>query len=580
MTKILVIEDEAEVRDNIQEILELEDFETIVAPNGRIGVTLAKAQVPDLIICDVMMPELDGYGVLKELRQDAITATIPLIFLTAKAENSDLRQGMTLGADDYLTKPFTLAELRRAIATRLEKKAAVVLHYTNQIKNLGAKLEHLTYYDSLTNLPNQRLLRERFNQVKTQADSQKQQVAVLLISLDQFISLTSSLGHTDTEVLLKAVSQRLVNQIKPVEDDIDTVARLDMAQFAILLKPISCKQDAANVAQTILDVLSQPLLLSDREVFITSSIGIAFSLAAFSNLDNLISQAEVAMRHTKQGEGNGYEFYTTEMTADFDNRFTLAADLYHALEREEFLLFYQPQVDLKTGQIFSTEALVRWQHPERGLISPAEFIPLAEETGLIIPLGEWVLQTACAQAKAWQAAHSVPLQVAVNLSARQFSQPDLTKKIVRVLIETGLEPSLLNLELTESILIADVEAANKTLNELNAVGIQIAIDDFGIGYSSLSYLQKFSFHTLKIDQSFVRNITNNPGNIAITTAIIEMAHRLNLKVLAEGVETESELEFLYQHQCDAIQGYLFSPPKPAAELTRLLKAGQQLQQRK
>lgn len=368
MTKILVIEDEVQVLDNIQEILEIEDFDTITAENGRVGVQLALAEVPDLIICDVMMPELDGYGVLSALRQYSATANIPLIFLTAKANRSDVRQGMELGADDYLTKPFTPAELLKALATRLEKKAAVRELYTNQIRQVEAKLNHLVYHNSLTDLPNQLLLQERFNQVQAQLDC-IEATCILLVSLDQFNWINSNLGHTFSDLLIKAAAERLTTYISNIDSNIDTLVHLNADQFIILLKTIQHREDAAGVAQTILDVLSQPFVINRQEVVITASIGIALYPCDSSDIDDLTTNAEVAMGGAKQQGGNQYQFYTADIKSRSSNRLALEASLRHALEREQFQVYYQPQVDLQTGQIISAEALVRWNHPQWGLVS-------------------------------------------------------------------------------------------------------------------------------------------------------------------------------------------------------------------
>jgi diguanylate cyclase (GGDEF)-like protein len=363
MAKILVIEDEVQVLDNIQEILELEDFDTITAENGCVGVQLALAQVPDLIICDVMMPELDGYGVLSALRQYSATAAIPLIFLTAKADRSDLRQGMLLGADDYLTKPFTPSELLKAIATRLEKQAAVRERYMNQITEVEAKLNHLVYHESLTDLPNQLFLRERFNQLQAQVDC-KELTSILLVGLDQFNWINSNLGHKFSSLLIKAVAERLSTYISNVtSSNIDTLVHLSPDQFAILLKTIQPREDAAKVAQTILDILSQPFALNGHEVVLTASIGIALYPYDSSDIDDLTINAELAIGHAQQQGGNHYQFYTADMKSGYSNRIALEASLRHALEREEFQVYYQPRVDLRTGKIISAEALVRWNHP-------------------------------------------------------------------------------------------------------------------------------------------------------------------------------------------------------------------------
>ncbi|MBW4573725.1 MAG: EAL domain-containing response regulator [Aphanothece sp. CMT-3BRIN-NPC111] len=397
--KILVIEDEELVRESILELLEAEGFHTIDAASGDVGVELAQRHKPDLIICDVMMPNLDGYGVLNILRQNSATATIPFIFLTAKADKVDFRQGMNLGADDYLTKPYEAVELLEAIATQLRKYTTLSQHYA--IQNIAV--------------------------------------------------------------------------------------------------------------ETKLDTTSDPLALEPS--------------------------------------------------------------LRHALEREEFQIYYQPQVNLQSGQIVGSEALLRWRHSEKGFISPTEFIPIAEATGLIIPIGEWVLHTACTQTKDWQNrlhTGSEPLRLAVNLSAYQFSNSDLNNTIIKILTETNFSPKSLELELTESLIIQDTNSAIQIMHELKKLGIQLSIDDFGMGYSSLSYLQQLPFDTLKIDRSFVQNVTNNNGNAGITKAIIQMARSLNLNVIAEGVETEAELAFLCQENCDVMQGYLFSRPLPAKEFEQLL----------
>ncbi len=400
MKKILVIEDEQIIRENILKLLKAEGFDVTGAENGAQGLNAAVSNLPDVIICDVMMPELDGYGVLMALRSNPVTATLPFVFLTGKAERSEMRQGMELGADDYLTKPFTKAELVGAISSRLKKQEAVAKQY---------------------------------NTLRTQSSA-----------------------------LIQDPADKL-EQIK------------------------------------------------------TSLCG--------------------------------------------------------ALEREEFQVYYQPQVNVQTGKIMSAEALIRWLHPEKGLIPPAQFIPSAEATGFIIQLGEWVLQTACRQMQVWQNAGFSGLRVAVNLSARQFHQPDLSSRVAQILAEIGLEPSSLELELTESLMVEDAPSAIATLQQLKSLGVSISIDDFGTGYSSLSYLAQYPFDTLKIDRCFISNIAHGCTNAAIVKAIIEMAHSLCLEVIAEGVETEAEKDFLWRYKCDTMQGYFFSPPLPAGDFEKLLVAG-------
>ncbi|WP_341735600.1 MAG: EAL domain-containing response regulator [Microcoleus sp.] len=403
MKKILVIEDDRVIRENIIKILKFERFDAMGAENGMQGLSLAMSNLPDVILCDVIMPELNGYGVLMALRANPATATVPFVFLTGKTDRAEMRQGMELGADDYLTKPFTKAELVGAIASRLKKQEAFVEQYNNL-------------------------------QIQT--------------------------------------NEHIIEQ--------------DASEKLIILKK----------------------------------------------------------------------------------------SLYTALRREEFQVYYQPQVSLTTGKIVGAEALVRWKHPEKGLIPPTEFIPVAEETGFIIPLGEWILQTACQHLKSWQNDGFSGLRVAVNLSPRQFHQPELSTRVAEILEKIGLEPNSLELELTESLMIEDTESAIATLTQLKKLGVSISIDDFGTGYSSLSYLTQYPFDTLKIDRSFIRNITDGSRNAAIVKAIIEMAHSLCLEVIAEGVETESEQDFIRRYKCDYMQGYLFSRPLPATDFEQLLKQGQ------
>jgi diguanylate cyclase (GGDEF)-like protein len=579
MKKILVIEDEDFVRENILELLDVEGFEAIGAENGQVGVNLAKGIIPDLILCDVMMPGLDGYGVLRAIRQDALTASIPFIFLTAKAAKADFRQGMELGADDYITKPFTRAELLGAITSRLKKQATLETLYNSELQQAKAEINYLIHHDSLTHLPNQLSLREQFKQVQSQDISNEKLVTVLSLDLDRFNQINDNLGQAVADVLLKAVAER----IKTCVGSLGIVARLNTTQFAIILafaQQDACstqyKREVCNLAQTLLNSLSQTFELAKQELFITASIGIALYPRDGTEIEQLLNHANTALTQAKQHGGNQYQFYSTAFNIGSSDRLALQSSLRHALERQELLLYYQPQVNLKTGQIVGAEALVRWQHPERGLISPDKFIPIAEETGLIVPIGEWVLKTACQQTKVWQNAGFSHLRIAVNLSSRQFSQIDLRHQLVAILMETGLDPKYIELELTESMLVHNTEVAIRRLNALKSLGVEIAIDDFGTGYSSLSYLQQFPFDILKIDRCFIQNITDNPNNAAITKAIIEMAKTLNLKLMAEGVETEAELSFVCQNHCDGMQGYLFSRPLPSHDFEQLLKKNKRL----
>ena len=598
MKKILVIEDEELVRNNILEILDTVDFRVIGACNGGIGVQLAEEQLPDLILCDVMMPELDGYGVLAALRNNPVTATIPFIFLTAKGDKTEIRQGMNLGADDYLTKPFRRKELLGAIEARLIKHDALYQGYAREQSRAVAPVPTVQperpdsiYYDHLTNLPNQLLVREQFESLRDRTHQEGGWISILSIGLDRFKRINQTLGHDFGDRLLMEVAQRLSQSVRPG----DILARLHTDQFAIVRASDSGNGDRPTlsdpgdyssistpqpmpeaIAQPILDRLTQPFCLKNREIFITASMGISIYPHDGEDVDQLMKNAGVAMSYAKQLGGNQYQSYTPTLQSESLDDLTLETSLRYAVERQELQLYYQPIVGLQQGKIVGAEALVRWQHPQQGMIPPVKFIPLAEQTGLIAPIGEWVLQTACKQTKSWQAEGLPPVRVAVNLSFRQFNQVDLSERLVRILDESGLDPSYLELELTESILVQNVELTIAKLNELKSMGVKISLDDFGTGYSSLSYLQQFPFDLLKIDRCFVQDINTNATNAALTNAIIQMAHSLNLKVIAEGVETREELAVLYENNCDNIQGYLFSRPVKAEDFKRMLQEDKQL----
>lgn len=565
MKKILIIDDEEEVRSILVALLEAAEFEVFQAANGLSGVRLAREHFPDLILCDVNMPRLDGYGVLKELREDPSTTAIPFIFLSGKGEREEMRFGMDLGADDYLSKPFRRTELLRAIDARLAKQAALIRHFDSELKLAEEKLNYALHYDALTGLPNRLTLRERLNQVCLQTPA-KQNVAILSFGLDRFKRINETMGYAAGDALLRLVAERIMRCISSR----DTAARLNADQFAMILAGITHKGAIEDLARSLLEAVSEPFNIEGSDIFTTASIGVTFYPTDGSDIDHLIKNAEAAMHHAKEQGGNSFKLYSAEIQKMSAAEMALEASLRHALEQGQLSISYQPQVSLNTGAILGAEALVRWHHPEKGLIPPSQFVPIAEKSGLIVQIGEWVLRNACLQAKKWQDAGHNPFTISVNLTGHHFSQKNLGDRLVQILRETALEPTSLDIELTESILMKDVHTAISMLSELKRLGIQISIDDFGTGYSSLSYLKRFPFDTLKIDQSFIRNVSSDDKNAVLTTAIIEIAHNLNLKVIAEGVETQSELSFLFRNRCDAIQGYLFSRPVPALEFEPML----------
>jgi diguanylate cyclase (GGDEF)-like protein/PAS domain S-box-containing protein len=441
---------------------------------------------------------------------------------------------------------------------------------------------HLAYYDSLTELPNRALFEDRLPQAITLARRNHQKLAVMLLDLDRFKTINDTLGHPVGDQLLRGVAERLSSRLRGS----DTVARFAGDGFALLLTQINRTEDAARIAQRIensavevaqgiLGILRSPFDFDGQELYVTASIGIGVFPNDGRDTQALLQNAGAALSRVKEQGGNAYQFYAVDMNAKALQQLTLENGLRRALEREEFVLHYQPQVDINSGRVVAVEALIRWEHPELGFVSPADFIPLAESNGLIIPIGEWTLRTACKQAQIWRKG-GLPLRMSVNLSARQFEQPDLLEMVDRVLRETGLDPSHLEFEITESAVMKNAERAIDTLHRLKKMQIQIAIDDFGSGYSSLSYLKRFPIDRLKIDQSFVREATADSTDAAIIMAIITLAQNLRLKVIAEGVETDEQLRFLRLLRCDEIQGYLFSKPLPADALETLLLEGSPL----
>ena len=434
-------------------------------------------------------------------------------------------------------------------------------------KEAEQRLAYLANHDALTGLPNRTLFNDRLNHALAHGERYKQGLAILFLDLDRFKVINDTLGHDIGDQLLQNLAQRLTKSLRGS----DTVARWGGDEFTILVDELDSPQDAVAVARRVLDVLTEPFLLNGHEIFVTGSIGITLYPKDGRDAQVLLSNADAAMYRAKEKGGNNYQFYTAAMNASALDRLRLESDLRRALEREEFFLHYQPKVDIRSGRIVGVEALIRWDHPTLGMVSPQQFIPLAEETGLIIPIGEWVLRTACTQNQAWHSAGACSIRVAVNISAQQFKKENLTETVTRILDETGLPHDLLELEITESVMMQDMERAIAVLSELSARGIRFSIDDFGTGYSSLVYLKRLPIDILKIDRSLVSQMPEDPDDTAIAAAIISMGKSLNLQVIAEGVETEQQLAFLLQQGCDEAQGFLFSRPVAADKMTELLQ---------
>ncbi|MGH8590023.1 MAG: EAL domain-containing protein, partial [Gammaproteobacteria bacterium] len=427
------------------------------------------------------------------------------------------------------------------------------------------RVRRLAFHDPLTGLPNRMLFRERLLALLARGPIDTSCHAVLFLDLDRFKLVNDTLGHETGDLLLKAVAERITGCVRAC----DLVARLGGDEFTIILERVAAPEVAAAVARKIVEVLSHPFGFLGQEVYVGASVGIALYPNDGRDIGTLLKHADMARYRAKQ-DGNRFVFYKRAIGEGLSRRLALEGDLRHAQSRDELRVYYQPQIDVRTAEVVGMEALVRWEHPRLGLLKPARFIPLAEETGLIVPIAEWVLRTACAQNRAWQDRGLGPFTVAVNVSVRQLVQNDLERQVEAILRETGLSPQYLELELTEGAVMRQPEDMQRRLMRIKQSGCRISIDDFGTGYSSLSYLKHFPFDRLKIDQSFVRHLTSNPDDAAITRAIIAMGHVLRLRVVAEGVETEAQLRYLQRLGCDEIQGFYVSQPVPAERVTAML----------
>ncbi|SEC45221.1 bifunctional diguanylate cyclase/phosphodiesterase [Paenibacillus sp. GP183] len=453
----------------------------------------------------------------------------------------------------------------RLVPIIIDKRVVGVYAISKDItenKQAEDTINHMAYHDALTDLPNRRHFIDHLTLALDQAARGHHKLAVLFLDLDRFKYINDSLGHTFGDSLLQTIAERL----KTCVEGKGTIARMGGDEFTILLPLVTDEQLIVHTAESIIKVINKQIIIECHECTITTSIGISIYPNDGTDAQTLMMNADAAMYRAKESNHNKYQLFMPTMSTQASERLELEQELRKAVERNEFVLFYQPQLDFESGAITGVEALVRWQHPKRGMISPAEFIPLAEETGLIIPIGEWVLRTACRQNKEWQGAGFSPIRVAVNLSVYQFKQDNIINKVAEILNETGLNPIYLELEITESIAMQNPERIIITLEELKKLGIQISIDDFGTGYSSLSYLRDFPINRLKIDRSFVMDITHGSGDAVIASSIIAMAKSLSLEVIAEGVENELQFEFLKDKGCNEMQGYFFSKPLPAESI--------------
>ncbi len=692
---VLVVDDDKMMRVLVRASLEQAGFAVEEAHDGLDAIAAFKRVRPDIVLLDVIMPNLDGFAACAALHELEGGDHVPVLMMTGSNDPDSINRAYAAGAADFVTKPLawpvllhrvryllrasdaflelSRSEARLASAQRIaqlghwEWNAATgrlsssdeihrilgrrpqllsdlhdtlldVVHaddhsavaealyaaahrqqpYNVDMRLLRAdggirvvhaqaettldqggkpvlmqgtlqdiserkraeeQIRHLALYDNLTGLANRLLFKEQASHAVAQVDRTGKALAMLSVDLDRFKRINDTLGHAIGDMLLKEVANRLVQSLRPTDyvtrgtlSSLDRyVARQGSDEFTVLLADLHRGQDAAKVARRILDALSQPFNLDGNEVVMSASVGIAVYPLDGSDVDSLLKNADAAMCYAKDQGRNNYQYYNHKMNTSAFEKLILEANLRKALERDEFSLHYQPKIDIVTGAIVGAEALIRWRHPDLGLISPAEFIPLAEETGLIVPIGEWALRHACAQARKWHDAGYTSMQVAVNMSSLNFKQEHFPKMVAQVIADSGLPARCLELEMTESLLMQDAEAMVNMLKRLKATGVKLSIDDFGTGYSSLSYLKRFPLDALKIDRSFVKDITENANDVTITSAIIAMARSLKLAVIAEGVETEAQASLLREQGCQYMQGHLFSRAVPHAEFTALLR---------
>jgi diguanylate cyclase (GGDEF)-like protein/PAS domain S-box-containing protein len=693
--RILVVDDDSAGRRLTRATLVKAGFEVAEAANGRLALEQLNQGLPDLVLLDVSMPEIDGFTVCAELRKLPGGTRVPVIMMTGLDDVKSIERAFEVGASDFITKPINWAILshrvryilrasnainelaqsqrrlsnaqrigdmgdwewdsrrdrvlcsdqaarifghaeapaaadfagffaavheddhgawqqacRRALsedhafahdlrvrrgdgslrhlhqqveviehdAAGIPVRLAGAVHDVTRHKTAEAEIRRLAYYDPLTGLPNRLLFTEQLQRALAHCERHGKRLAIMFIDLDNFKRVNDTLGHTCGDELLRTAGDRLAGSLRAYDaltrnagEGEHAIARLGGDEFIVMVSDIQRPADVGAIAQRLVKTLEQPLVLQGTEVFVGGSVGVAIFPDDGRDIDTLLKNADTAMYRAKEAGRGGFQFYDASMNARALDRLMMETRLRRALERDEFVLHYQPRVDVESGRIVGAEALIRWQHPENGLLPPAEFIPLVEDVGLVIPIGEWAIDVACRQVAAWQGMGLGAIPVAVNLASTHLRERALPALVARAIKDHGLPPQCLELEVTESILLADSAVSGEIADELNRMGVKLSIDDFGTGYSSLSYLKRLPIASLKIDRSFVRDLVTDPDDEAIVTAIIALAHSLKLKVVAEGVESEAQLAMLKARRCDEYQGYLTSRPVDGDEFARVVR---------
>jgi diguanylate cyclase (GGDEF)-like protein len=579
--RLLIVDDIAENRNILARRFAKRGHEIVESDNGLAALDLIEQQHFDLVLLDIMMPGIDGIEVLKRIRVKHSLDSLPVIMVTGKAFGNDIVGALELGANDYLVKPVdfavAFARVQSQLARRQAQQALVrsnneLLEANRQLekeiserKRSNAQIHYITNYDTLTGLGNRVLLREQLTRALRRAVQHSGSLGVLLLRVDNFKLLNAALGRLVGDALLKSIADRLLASI----GEADLVARVGDDEFAVIHNTLMKPEDAGRLAHKLVQTVAVPSEIDGKAVVLHSSVGIALAPNDGSDPDVILRSAHLALHGTKADGHSSYRFFEEDMNARAQARQALESDLRKALAAGELEPFYQPLFDLAGSEISGFEALLRWNHRERGMISPAEFIPLAEEIGLIVPLGEWLLMQACADAASWPE----DARLAVNISPVQFRCEGLIQAVTAALAASGLPANRLELEITETSLLSNNAIVLGTLNHLRCLGVRISLDDFGTGYSSLNYLRTFPFNKIKIDQSFIREFATDPGTTAIVRAITSLAKDLGMTTTAEGVETQEQLEWLKAEGCTEVQGYLISRPMPAKDVQSFMMRG-------
>ena len=541
---VLIADDDPSIRLVLKHTMEQSGYQVIDVANGLEAVEEVIRQNPDLILMDAVMPEMDGFCATEEIKKIIECQTTPILMATSLDDDLSISRAFEVGASDYITKPFNWSVLKHRTARMLSAAKA------------EREIRHLAYHDVLTGLPNRMLFMDRIDQAISRAQRENSKFALLFLDIDHFKVINDSMGHDAGDKLLNIVSQRLIEVLRKT----DTIARLGGDEFTIIIEALDQEKSVTAVAKNILKSLEQPVRINKKDVHIGGSIGVALYPQDGENFGTLLKNADTAMYRAKELGRQTFQFYEYEMSQKAMQRLDLENQIRGALKNKEFVVYYQPKMNLLSGQCQGMEALVRWQHPQRGLIAPLEFVPLAEETGLIIELDEWVITTACEQFKKWKAAGSLINDLSVNVSARHFREGDLLGCCKKIIGKSKILPGNIEIELTESALIDNYNSAKVILDEIHAMGVHIALDDFGTGYASMSYLKEFPFDTVKIDRTFVCDLPDDRESSAIVKAMIQLADALNLNIVAEGIETDRQKHFLSDQGCVFGQGYLWSRP--------------------